>query len=216
MNRALTATLTCLCLAGYLALPAFADESTTSDATDTSNSENKTAIAEKNGDASAPADSKTDGSKKSSADAGSKKKSKKDAKKDEKQVDKKTDKKASEKAPDKDASAKTETKKTSKASDVDLATRVASFTTGVVVGTPLAIVRRTHMEVMQGEHDLIGDYDSWWKKVLFVCPGAAISIPFGAVSGGIGGCVYSVKNAWTGSGEEPFGKESFSLGDIGN
>ncbi len=95
-------------------------------------------------------------------------------------------------------------------------TRLASFTAGVAVGTPIAILRRTHMEILQGEKDFIGDYDTWWKKAVFVFPGLLMAVPFGGVSGGLGGCMYSVKNAWAGSRDEPFGKESFSLGDIGN
>ncbi|MBX9689109.1 MAG: hypothetical protein K2X27_20540 [Candidatus Obscuribacterales bacterium] len=178
MIRALTATLTVLCLAGITGLPAFADESTDAAssssvaANESSSDTDKKAIAENKKDSDDSKDSK----KESKKDDGDKKKS---------------------------------------ASKTDLATRLASFTTGVVFGTPIAIVRRTGMEIAQGERDLIGEADTWYKKVAMVFPGF-IAVPYGAVSGGVGGCVYSVKNAWTGSGDAPFGKESFSLGDIGN
>jgi hypothetical protein len=100
--------------------------------------------------------------------------------------------------------------------DVGLPERAAAFTTGVLFGTPVAILRRTHMEIMQGEHDLIGDYDTWWKKAVFVFPGLFLAVPFGGISGCGSGAMYSVRNAWKGSGDEPFGKDSFSLGDVGN
>lgn len=93
--------------------------------------------------------------------------------------------------------------------------RLASFTTGVVIGTPIAMVRRTGIEIVQGERDLIGDADTWYKKAAYVFPGF-ISVGYGAVSGGVGGALYGVKNAWAGSAHEPFGKETFSLDDIGN
>ncbi len=93
--------------------------------------------------------------------------------------------------------------------------RLASFTTGVVFGTPIAVVRRTGIEIVQGERDLIGDADSWYKKAAYVFPGF-LAVPYGAISGGVGGTLYGVKNAWAGSAHEPFGKEAFSLDEIGN
>lgn len=106
---------------------------------------------------------------------------------------------------------KKETKLTSKPSnsDVNLASRLASFTTGVVFGVPVAIVRRTEIEVKQGIKDLVGDTDKWYV----IGPASLLAVPYGGVSGGVGGVMYGVKNAWVGSGDEPFGKDSFSLGD---
>lgn len=100
-------------------------------------------------------------------------------------------------------------------SKVDLGTRLASFVVCTVVGTPIALVRRTGIEIAQGNHDLVGDPDTWYRKIGVVMPGF-LAVPYGAVSGGIGGPLYAVKNAWVASGDEPFGKEAMSLGDVGN
>lgn len=105
--------------------------------------------------------------------------------------------------------------KTKSSGSTNWGARLASFTTGVVFGTPIAVVRRTGIEIVQGERDLIGDADTWYKKAAYVFPGF-ISVGYGAVSGGVGGTLYGVKNAWAGSAHEPFGKEAFSLEDIGN
>lgn len=187
MTRALTATLSALCIVGSLALPALADDSSATVDTASAKSvdagstgDSKTAIADKSG-------AETDSDKKAIAD------NTKDPAKD----------------PAKPAKAK------SGGSNTDLATRLASFAVCSVVGAPIAVVRRTGIEIVQGERDLIGDTDTWYKKAMLVFPGF-ISVPYGAISGGIGGAVYSLKNAWVGSGDEPFGKEAFSLGDIGN
>lgn len=177
MRRALTATLTALCAASFLNLPALADETAS------------------NSDSATTSDASTDSS--SNENDG-----KKVAQKDPK-ADPKAD------------PAKTAKAKTGKSGDVNLPVRLASFTVCTVIGTPIAMTRRTVMEVKQGEHDLIGDPDVWYRKVGMVFPGF-LSLGYGAVSGGIGGPLYAVKNAWTGSGEQPFGKEAMSLGDIGN
>lgn len=105
--------------------------------------------------------------------------------------------------------------KSSKSGDVNLPTRLASFTVCTIIGAPIAITRRTVIEVKQGNHDLIGDPDVWYRKIGMVFPGF-LAIPYGAVSGGASGTIYTLKNAWVGSGHEPFGKEAMSLEDIGN
>jgi hypothetical protein len=189
MNRALTATLIALCTSSYIALPVLAD-----------------GIA---GDATSSA---TVAGVANGTDAGSE---------SAKTVD--TDKKAiAENDPAATTPAATDPKKDPAAKgsksggNVNIATRMASFTTGIVVGTPICILRRTHLEIKQGEHDLFGDEDTILKKTLFVFPGLLMAVPFGGVSGGLGGAAFAVKNAWAGSKDEPFGKTSFSLGDIGN
>lgn len=196
MNRALTATLIALCTSSYIALPVLAD-GIAGDATSSA-----TAVGAVNG-----ADATT-----AVADVSSE---------SNKTVD--TDKRAiAENDPAATTPPATDPKKDPAAKggksggNVNMATRLASFTTGVVIGTPISILRRTHMEIKQGEHDLLGDEDTILKKALFVFPGLLMAVPFGGVSGGLGGCAFSVKNAWAGSKDEPFGKTSFSLGDIGN
>jgi|688.fasta_scaffold341253_3 hypothetical protein len=105
--------------------------------------------------------------------------------------------------------------KSSKSGDVILPVRLASFTVCSFVGLPIAVTRRCVIEMKQGNHDLIGDPDVWYRKVGMVFPGF-LCIPYGAVSGGASGTYYDLKNAWVGSGHDPFGKEAISLEDIGN
>lgn len=93
--------------------------------------------------------------------------------------------------------------------DASLAGRLAGFTVGLVGGIPVAIVRRTGIEIKQGVKDLVGDTDNWF----IIIPAGTLAVPYGAVSGGASGVMYGVKNAWSGAGDQPFGKDSFSLGD---
>lgn len=93
--------------------------------------------------------------------------------------------------------------------DAGLGGRLIGFPAGVLVGVPVAIVRRTGIEIKQGVKDLVGDTDNWF----IIGPAGVLAVPYGGVSGGIGGVLYGVKNAWVGAGDEPFGKDSFSLGD---
>lgn len=88
--------------------------------------------------------------------------------------------------------------------------RGASVAAGLVFGTPVAIVRRTGQEIVQGTKDLVGDTDNWF----IIAPASVIAIPFGCVSGGASGVLTGAKNAWVGSADEPFSKDAFSLGDM--
>lgn len=88
--------------------------------------------------------------------------------------------------------------------------RGASLAAGLVFGTPISIVRRTGEEIVQGTRDLCGDTDNWFIMV----PAGALTVPFGCVSGAASGVVHGAKNAWTGSADEPFGKDAFSLGEM--
>lgn len=92
----------------------------------------------------------------------------------------------------------------------NFAARSASFAVGMVFGTPIAIVRKTGQEIVQGTKDLVGDTDNWF----ILAPAGVVATPFGCVSGGAGGVLSGIKNAWTGSADEPFSKEAFSLGDM--
>ena len=88
--------------------------------------------------------------------------------------------------------------------------RGASIAAGLVFGTPISIVRRTGQEISQGTKDLLGDTDNWFLMV----PAGALTVPFGCVSGAASGVVHGAKNAWTGSADEPFSKDAFSLGEM--
>lgn len=97
-----------------------------------------------------------------------------------------------------------------KSSSTGLPTRIASFVTGCAVGVPVAIVRKTGDEIAEGTKDLLGDTNNWFLMV----PAGILTVPFGCVSGSAGGVLHGVKNAWVNSGDEPFSKDSFSLGDM--
>jgi hypothetical protein len=119
---------------------------------------------------------------------------------------------AKETKPAKEPKPAKETKLGSKSSgggDAGLGGRLIGFPAGILVGVPVAIVRRTGIEIKQGVKDLVGDTDNWF----IIGPAGVLAVPYGGVSGGIGGVLYGVKNAWVGAGDQPFGKDSFSLGD---
>lgn len=194
MTRALVATLCALSIAGLSATATFADDT---DTTKDANVSGESAATE-----TAPKESKASKkSKKLKIADGSKGKDSKTA-----------ETKDSKDAPSTgDAKPAKESKVGSKASnpDVGVGGRLAGFTAGVVLGVPVAIVRRTGIEIAQGVKDLVGDTDKWYV----IGPAGVLAVPYGGVSGGIGGVLYGVKNAWVGAGQEPFGKDSFSLGD---
>lgn len=208
MKLAHSFTIASLCLA-LLAMPVSADESKTDDGWGNSAGSQQ----ESGSTGMDPTGTDSTGDGKKLADASDPKaKPEKGKDKEKKDKDAKADAKK-DNDPKKDPAAKAA--KSGSFAPVDLATRLASFTAGVIVGTPIAVVRRTGIEIVQGEHDLIGEADTWYKKVALVMPGF-ISVPWGAVSGGASGCMYSLKNAWVESGQEPFSKDVFSLGDVGN
>lgn len=100
--------------------------------------------------------------------------------------------------------------KSSSAGDGGIMNRAASFTAGVVVGTPIAIVRKCKTEIVQATKDLTGDTD----KLYFILPAGLLGMPFGALSGTVEGTFLGIINSWKASGDEPFSKEAFSLGDM--
>jgi len=212
MTRAFTATFTALCLAGSMALPVLADDATTADANANATTTSASATVPADANAATTVPNATAVADKTGADANST-----NASTDNNDKKSLADNSAPAAAAT-DPNAKTPAKpaKSGSGASVGLPARVAGFTAGVIVGTPICIIRRTHLEIKQGEHDLIGDVDTWWKKGLFVFPGLLMAVPYGGISGGVGGCMYSVKNAWTNSKDEPFSKDTFSLGDVGN
>ncbi|MBI1270613.1 hypothetical protein GC174_09285 [bacterium] len=86
--------------------------------------------------------------------------------------------------------------------------RLLSFTTGFVVGTPIAIGRCAYKQTRAGTKDLVGDS----TNPLLVVPATIISLPFGVMGGPFEGVGSAAVNSWRGSGQDPFGPESFSLG----
>jgi hypothetical protein len=90
--------------------------------------------------------------------------------------------------------------------------RTAALGAGLVVGTPVAILRRVSnrcTEYTGNFADKIGGKDNL-PPVLFA---SILGVPFGLVSGTAEGVYFGGKNAISNCVEHPFSKDSFSLGD---
>lgn len=92
-------------------------------------------------------------------------------------------------------------------SDVKLPVRMASFTTGFILGTPVSIIRAFGRQTKAGSKDLIGES----KNPVLIATTYLFSVPFAFAGAPFEGVGMSAINSWNGSGDEPFGKESFSL-----
>ena len=66
-----------------------------------------------------------------------------------------------------------------------------------------------YKQTKDGATDLIGDK----RNPALVVPATIVSIPFAIMGGPFEGLGYAAVNSWKGSREEPFGQDSFSLGD---
>lgn len=91
-----------------------------------------------------------------------------------------------------------------------LGVRLIAFSIGFLVGTPIAMARKTGDETISGLKDIVGES----RNPLLVIPFGALSAVPGAISGIFQGPFYAAKNSWTNSDDAPFSKESFSLGDM--
>ncbi len=85
--------------------------------------------------------------------------------------------------------------------------RVAAFASGFLVGTPVAVVRKTVKETAAGNRDIIEDH----HNIFLVAPATVVSLPFGAVAGTFEGVYHSTINSWS---KKPFSKDAFSLGPM--
>ncbi len=92
-------------------------------------------------------------------------------------------------------------------SDVKLPVRMASFTTGFILGTPVSIARAFGRQTRAGSKDLIGES----KNPVLLATTYLFSLPFAFAGAPFEGVGMSAINSWSGSGDEPFGKETFSL-----
>lgn len=91
-------------------------------------------------------------------------------------------------------------------SDKGVAAKCASFLTGTIFGTPVAMVRAAGVDWKRGTSELSGESKN--PLVLGVI-GTAL-LPFVAVGGLVSGPMYGIGNAYK---KEPFSKDSFSLGE---
>lgn len=90
--------------------------------------------------------------------------------------------------------------------------RTVALGAGLVVGTPVAVVRRVSnrcIEYTSNFADKIGGKDNL-PPVLFA---SMMGVPFGIISGSAEGVYFGGKNAISNCVEHPFSKDSFSLGN---
>jgi len=85
---------------------------------------------------------------------------------------------------------------------------VLGAVTGIVVGTPLAIVRLSRKDIKGIFHAYDSDTFSWkfW--------GRPAALPVGIMTGTIKGCIVGPKNAIRYTKEKPYSKDVFSLEDL--
>ena len=86
--------------------------------------------------------------------------------------------------------------------------QMTSFVVGTIFGTPIAVGRKVMSNTKETCDNLGGD--STWKKAA----AGVVALPVGLFKGGLEGLYLGPKNALYESGEKPFSKECFSLGDL--
>jgi hypothetical protein len=84
--------------------------------------------------------------------------------------------------------------------------KVVGLATGAVVGTPIAVTRYVAKESVASTKKIAGDSGN---PALLAAAGL-IGVPIGVFVGGVEGVYYGSANAYS----KPFGKDSFSLGEI--
>lgn len=88
--------------------------------------------------------------------------------------------------------------------------RLVAFGAGAVVGTPIAVLRKTYQNTMSTSETMTGKNDN-----KFLTAGACVlALPVGMFTGTLEGAYLGTKNSWMNSSEHPFGKDSFSLGEM--
>ena len=98
-----------------------------------------------------------------------------------------------------------------KASNAPLPTRLVAFATGLMVGMPIAMVRKSAQGVVNVTRYMAGESNN---PLLLGAYGLTFGLTFGISSGAVDGVLFCVKNSWQYSDDKPFSKESFSLGDL--
>ena len=91
-----------------------------------------------------------------------------------------------------------------------LPTAAVSFTAGVLVGTPIAVVRKCMTEGVKATKELTGET----SNPFILIPVGLIGFPGGMMTGTLYGFYEGPKNAAANCFSDPFSKDSFSLGDI--
>lgn len=91
-----------------------------------------------------------------------------------------------------------------------LPVRVVAFGVGAVVGTPIAIVRKT----AENTHEMATEASGKSDNPLMVGACGLATLPFAVFKGGLEGTYYGTANSWKNSSEKPFSLDSFSLGEM--
>jgi len=88
--------------------------------------------------------------------------------------------------------------------------RLAWFSAGTVIGTPIAMVRKT-VDNTVDTHKSLSEKSE--HKVL-KAGACLVALPVGVFTGTLEGLYLGVENSWKNSNEPPFKKEMFSLGEL--
>ncbi|MCA9803907.1 MAG: hypothetical protein KC777_18180 [Cyanobacteria bacterium HKST-UBA02] len=84
-----------------------------------------------------------------------------------------------------------------------------SFTAGTVIGTPIAVLRKTASNTKETAEQVSGD-----GGAVKTAAGYLVGLPVGIFKGTIEGLWLGPKNAAMNASESPFSKDGFSLGDL--
>ncbi|MBI1271087.1 hypothetical protein GC174_11710 [bacterium] len=88
---------------------------------------------------------------------------------------------------------------------------LTAFTLGTIIGTPVAVLRKSFTNSMETTNQVAGE-DS---NPVFKMGGALIGVPIGIFTGSLEGLYLGPKNAVVGSGgDQPFSADTFSLGEL--
>ncbi len=87
---------------------------------------------------------------------------------------------------------------------------MSSMAVGTVLGTPIAITRKSFDDTKETCNQVGGDHGPFVKGL-----GLLVALPVGVFTGTLKGLYFGPKNALYNSGEHPFSKDCFSLGEIG-
>jgi hypothetical protein len=85
--------------------------------------------------------------------------------------------------------------------------RLVAFSAGAVIGTPIAVLRKSYANTHE-------TFSSKSDNKVMAAGTALAALPVGIFTGTLEGVFLGTKNSWMNSTEHPFGKDSFSLGEM--
>jgi hypothetical protein len=87
--------------------------------------------------------------------------------------------------------------------------KIIAFGTGAVLGTPVAVVRKVSSNTKSAVESAGKTENPVFKGLAYL-----VALPVGLLKGGIEGAYWGTANAYKHSGDNPFSKDSFSLGEM--